>query len=52
VIAPSNSTGLHLKALARISRILKSSTLRESLQNAKDMDEIYSTLVDEDSKFI
>jgi PTS system nitrogen regulatory IIA component len=52
VIAPSNSTGLHLKALARISRILKSSTLRESLQNAKDMDEIYSILVDEDSKFI
>jgi PTS system nitrogen regulatory IIA component len=52
VIAPSNSTGQHLKALARISRILKSSALRESLQNAKDVDEIYSTLVDEDSKFI
>ena len=52
VIAPSNSTGQHLKALARISRILKNSTLRESLQNAKDMGEIYSILVDEDSKFI
>jgi PTS system nitrogen regulatory IIA component len=52
VIAPSNSTGQHLKALARISRILKSSALRKSLKNAKDLGEIYSTLVNEDSKFI
>lgn len=52
VIAPANSTGQHLKALARISRILKSSSLREAIQNASDVDEIYSILVDEDSKFI
>ena len=52
VIAPSNSTGQHLKALARISRLLKNPVLREAVLSATEMDKIYSVLVDEDSKFI
>ncbi|HAX45292.1 MAG TPA: PTS fructose transporter subunit IIA [Nitrospina sp.] len=52
VIAPSNSTGQHLKALARISRLLKNPVLREAVLSATEMDKIYSILVDEDSKFI
>lgn len=52
VIAPSNSTGQHLKALARISRIFKNQNLREGILNLKDADEIYSLLLEEDAKFI
>ena len=52
VIAPSNSTGLHLKALARISRLLKNSTLRDNILHANKVDEIFSLLVEEDSKFL
>ncbi len=51
LIAPSNSTGLHLKALARISRLFKSQSLRETILIAEDADKIYSLLVEEDSKF-
>lgn len=52
LIAPSHSTGLHLKALARISRLLKSEALREGLLKAHDENEIYSILIEEDAKFI
>ena len=52
VIAPTNSTGQHLKALARISRLLKSPSLREAVLYATEMNQIYSILADEDSKFI
>ena len=52
VLAPENSTGQHLKALARISRLFKNPSLRESVLSANEADQIYSILVDEDSKFI
>ncbi|MZH47212.1 MAG: PTS sugar transporter subunit IIA [Nitrospinae bacterium] len=52
VIAPSNSTGQHLKALARISRIFKNQNLRDGILNLKNADEIYSLLLEEDAKFI
>jgi PTS system nitrogen regulatory IIA component len=51
IIAPENSTGQHLKALARISRLFKNPSLRESVLCANEIDQIYSILVDEDSKF-
>ncbi|HIF03744.1 MAG TPA: PTS sugar transporter subunit IIA [Nitrospinaceae bacterium] len=50
ILAPENSTGQHLKALARISRLFKSSSLRESVLRANETDQIYSILLDEDSK--
>ncbi|MFQ5444202.1 MAG: PTS sugar transporter subunit IIA [Nitrospinales bacterium] len=52
LIAPSHSTGLHLKVLARISRLLKSEALRDGLLKAQDDSEIYSILIEEDAKFI
>ena len=52
VIAPKNSTGQHLKVLARISRIFKNQGLREDILNAGNSDSIYSILIHEDSKFI
>jgi nitrogen PTS system EIIA component len=51
ILAPENSTGQHLKALARISSLFKNPSLRESVLRAKEIDQIYSILVDEDSKF-
>jgi len=50
ILAPENSTGQHLKALARISRLFKNPSLRESVLRANETDQIYSILVDEDSK--
>jgi len=52
VVAPSNSTGHHLKALARISRLLKNKELRQAILDATSAEEIYSALLEEDSKFI
>jgi len=52
VIAPTASTGQHLKVLARISRIFKNQGLREEILKAENSDAIYSILINEDSKFI
>ena len=52
ILAPENSVGQHLKALARISRLFNNPSLRKSVLRANESDQIYSILVDEDSKFI
>lgn len=52
VVAPAHSTGHHLKALGRISRLLRNQNLREGILKAHNEMEIYSILLDEDSKFI
>ena len=52
VIAPANSTGQHLKALARISRLFKNQGLREGILQAENPDVIYSIITNEDSKYI
>jgi PTS system nitrogen regulatory IIA component len=49
LMTPENSTGIHLKLLARISKILKNETFREKLLNAEDRDEIYSIIMEEDA---
>jgi PTS system nitrogen regulatory IIA component len=51
LITPENSTGLHLKLLARISRILKHEPFKERLLNATDSNEIYSIIEEEDEEF-
>jgi len=51
LLTPENSTGLHLKLLARISKILKHDPFRERLLNASDNDEIYSIIQEEDEEF-
>lgn len=49
--APENSTELHLKLLARISKILKHDAFREKLLQARDSDAIYSAISEEDEDF-
>lgn len=48
LIAPENSAGLHLKALARISRLFKSPAFRESILRAEGAEAIYSLISRED----
>jgi PTS system nitrogen regulatory IIA component len=51
LLTPENSTGLHLKLLARISRLLKKGPFKERLLNAQDRDEIYHAIREEDEDF-
>jgi len=51
LVAPESSAGAHLKALARISRLLKDSSFRESLLTAKTRDQIFEIIAREDSKY-
>lgn len=50
LIAPEESAGPHLKALARISRMLKDKFFREMLKKAGDEKEILRIIQEEDSK--
>jgi len=50
LVAPENSTGIHLKALARISRLCKEPGFRSGLLGADDSQEMYNLLCREDAK--
>lgn len=50
LIAPEESAGPHLKALARISRMLKDKYFRELLKKSRDEKEILRIIQDEDAK--
>lgn len=52
LMAPENSAGQHLKALARISRMLKDVSFRESLINAESSENIYDFIVEKDRIYI
>jgi PTS system nitrogen regulatory IIA component len=51
MIAPESSTGAHLKALARISRVFKDSQFRRRLMEAPDADAMYDIIAQEDAKY-
>jgi len=51
LVTPENSTGLHLKLLAQISRLLKKEIFKESLLKATDRDEVLSLIQAEDEDF-
>ncbi len=51
LLAPEDSTGGHLKMLARISRLLKNSVFKERLMNAADWRELYKVIEKEDKEF-
>jgi PTS system nitrogen regulatory IIA component len=51
LVAPEEAASLHLKALARVSRLLKSAVFREQLMAARDSAEIYRLIKDEDDKY-
>jgi PTS system nitrogen regulatory IIA component len=48
LVAPENSAGVHLKALARLSRLLKSNGFRQKLMDAADAQSLYRVIVEED----
>ena len=48
LVAPEDSAGPHLKALARISRLLKDKHFRDSLRHAKDERALAKTIYSED----
>lgn len=50
LVAPEDAAGPHLKALARISRLLKDKYFRDLLKDAKDEKEIIKIIKDEDEK--
>ena len=52
LVAPVDSAGPHLKALARISRLLKDKYFRENLKNAKEDKVILKLISHEDGQVI
>ncbi len=50
LLTPENSTGLHLKLLARISRILKNDSFKQKLLHATNRDEIYSIIKEQEEE--
>ena len=50
LLAPQESAGPHLKALARISRLLKDKYFRDLLKNATDEKELINIILKEDQK--
>jgi PTS system nitrogen regulatory IIA component len=51
LVAPEASTGAHLKALARISRVFKDPDFRKRLLAASDADSMYQVVAEEDAKY-
>ena len=48
LLAPENSAGQHLKALAKISKMLKIPNFRKKLLDAKSRADLYKIIIDQD----
>ena len=48
LLAAETATGTHLKALARVSRLLKSEGFRQTVEKAADIDEIFEAIEEVD----
>lgn len=51
LVAPENSASVHLKALAKIARILKNGSFRKVLMEASTKKELYQTIIQNDEEF-
>ena len=51
LVAPENSASIHLKALAKIAKILKNSAFRKVLIGAPGKKELYQTIIQNDEDF-
>ena len=51
LVAPEDSSGMHLKALARISRLLKEESVRERLLTCGDSAGLLRIIQEEDAKY-
>lgn len=50
LLVPENSAGVHLKALARISRLLKNPAFRDGLQRATGQAPLFKAFLEEDAR--
>jgi PTS system nitrogen regulatory IIA component len=48
LLAPEDSTGQHLKALAKISKMLKTPNFRKKLIDAKSTSDLYKAIIEQD----
>ncbi len=51
LLTPADRPGEHLKALARIARLLKNPSLREGLLTVRDRGELQRMILEEDGKY-
>ena len=51
LVAPENAASIHLKALAKIAKILKNSAFRKVLMEARNRQELYKTIIQNDEEF-
>lgn len=51
LVAPESCAGIHLRALAKIARLLKNSSVRKRLATVAGKDEIYAVIQAEDEDF-
>jgi PTS system nitrogen regulatory IIA component len=51
LVAPENSASIHLKALAKIAKILKNSSFRKILMETPGKKELYQTIIQNDEDF-
>jgi nitrogen PTS system EIIA component len=51
LVAPEDSAGAHLRALARISRLLKDENFRARLMQAPDATALFDTIRQEDARY-
>jgi PTS system nitrogen regulatory IIA component len=51
LVAPSSSTGVHLKALARLSRLFRDADFRKRLLAAPTSEAMYQVIAEEDAKY-
>lgn len=52
VLAPIDSTGMHLKVLARIARLLKDKVFRNALRECGTAEELLKTIREEDERVV
>lgn len=51
LIAPEDSAGVHLKALARVSRLLKDRSFRDRLEAGGTPEQLFAIIKEEDEKY-
>lgn len=50
LLAPENSSGVHLQVLTRIAKMLKKSSFRKELMQAKTKEDLYRTIIQSDEE--
>jgi len=50
LLAPENSSGIHLQVLTRIAKMLKNSAFRKELMQAETREDLYQTIIQSDGE--